>query len=70
MSVSADVGKELAEDEARRHYERALDRERRGGYNAGYRCFNCKLFVNGAEATCGSCGYRHGGVNHRAQATR
>lgn len=49
---------------------RADAREPRGGYNAGWRCHSCRRFVGGPEATCGSCGERHGGVFHEAIATR
>lgn len=42
----------------------------RGGYNAGWRCWSCRLFVGGPTATCGHCGQRHGGVDHEAYASR
>ena len=52
------------------HAGRFMVRERRGGYNAAYRCFNCHLFVSGKEARCAACGYEHGGVFHDAVASR
>jgi hypothetical protein len=65
------VGEALADEESRRADDRRAAREPRGGYNAGYRCFDCKRFISGgAEGTCRSCGYEHGGQNHRAVATR
>lgn len=42
----------------------------RGGYAGGWRCWSCRKFVSGPQATCGRCGQRHGGVNHEAYAGR
>jgi hypothetical protein len=49
--------------------DRAAVRERRG-YHAGWRCWSCRRFVSGPGATCEHCGQRHGGVEHKAYATR
>jgi rRNA maturation endonuclease Nob1 len=49
---------------------RAAARQRRDSYSGGYRCWGCKRFVSGPEATCGSCGQQHGGRFHEAYATR
>lgn len=70
VSASEAAGRELADELSSALFERRAARERRGGYNAGYRCFDCKRFVSGPEVRCGSCGYQHGGQNHRAQPTR
>lgn len=68
--LDAGTGRELVEREWRAFDDRRVEREPRGGYNGGWRCFACQHFVSGPEAVCGSCGYRHGGINHVAQATR
>lgn len=41
-----------------------------GGYSARHRCWSCRRFVSGANATCGHCGQRHGGIHHDAYAVR
>jgi hypothetical protein len=68
--AAAVTGPELIEREWTALDARIAARERRGGWHSGWRCFACGLFVAGRDATCGSCGYRHGGINHVAQATR
>ena len=50
--------------------DRAADRERSGGYHAGWRCWGCKRFVSGPTVTCSHCGQAHGGIYHEAYATR
>lgn len=71
---TAPIGLPRADDELlelwRDFESRRVVREHRGGYNAGWRCWGCRLFVGGPHATCAHCGYRHGGVNHEAYASR
>lgn len=50
--------------------QRRQERGRRGGYNAGWRCWGCRQFVAGPTVTCGACGQLHGGVYHEAYASR
>lgn len=69
MSVSVTEGQDRLDDAWREHEARRASRDR-GGYNAAHRCWACKKFVSGPEATCNSCGQRHGGMNHQAYATR
>lgn len=69
LATAEEVREELEEAWA------ALDarnagRESRGGYNAGWRCWDCRAFVAGPTVTCGRCGNRHGGIHHEAYATR
>lgn len=64
-----DVRGEL-DDLWREAEDRALMSQRRGGYNAGHRCWSCHRFVVGPKATCGHCGQVHGGIHHDAYATR
>lgn len=51
-------------------WHRIQQREHRGGYNAGNRCWGCNLFIGGATVTCPHCGQQHGGIYHDAYATR
>lgn len=68
--MPAEYGPELLDGAYRELEERRYRRSRRDAYNAGWRCWGCKRFVSGAYATCRSCGYAHGGTNHKAYATR
>lgn len=70
VGVPAELGPELLDDAYRELEERRHRRDRRDAYHAGWRCWGCRKFVSGPHATCRSCGYAHGGINHVAYATR
>ena len=53
-------------DEADALYDRCRQRQKRGGYSFGWRCYSCHLFIGGKHQTCSHCGYMHGGGNHDA----
>lgn len=67
--TSEDVFEEL-QDAYQALLDRVEARKRRGGYNAAWRCWGCRRFVGGPEATCAHCGQQHGGQYHLAGATR
>lgn len=69
LPSSAEVRDEL-DDVGNGLWARKVRRETPGRYNSANRCWGCNKFVSGPFATCGSCGYQHGGVFHDAYATR
>lgn len=68
LATAEDVRDELEEEW--RALESRTSRRESAGYNAGWRCWDCRAFVAGPTVTCGRCGNRHGGIHHEAYATR